>query len=88
MYNEGISLPGDTLDTGVLYGVLTKSGNSYSYKDTKLGVGRRTRKASSAQIAISSKTSAKTSGPCLPNRREQTQTRPQNRAKETQKRPQ
>ncbi len=45
MYNEGISLPGDTLDTGVLYGVLTKSGNSYSYKDTKLGVGRENAKS-------------------------------------------
>lgn len=40
MYNEGISLPGDTLDTGVEYGAISKSGNSYSYKDTKLGVGR------------------------------------------------
>lgn len=45
MYNEGISIPGDTLDTGVEYGAITKSGNSYSYKDTKLGVGRETAKS-------------------------------------------
>lgn len=40
MYAEGISLSGDLLDTGLTYKVLTKSGNSYSYNDTKLGVGR------------------------------------------------
>ena len=40
MYNEGISLAGDLLDTGVEYGVITKKGHSYSYGDEKLGVGR------------------------------------------------
>ena len=42
MYNEGISIPGDLLDAGVDLGVLTKSGNSYSYAGEKLGVGRET----------------------------------------------
>lgn len=40
MYNEGISLSGDILDLGVNYELITKSGMSYSYGDTKLGVGR------------------------------------------------
>ncbi|HBF67152.1 MAG TPA: recombinase RecA, partial [Candidatus Magasanikbacteria bacterium] len=40
MYNEGISLSGDLLDTGVEYGVVEKNGNSYSYGEVKLGVGR------------------------------------------------
>ena len=40
MYNEGISLSGDLLDTGVMHGVISKSGNSYSYGEEKLGVGR------------------------------------------------
>lgn len=44
MYNEGISLSGDVLDTGVNYNVIKKSGNSYSFKDIKLGVGRETAK--------------------------------------------
>ena len=44
MYNEGISLAGDVLDTGTDYGVIKKSGNSYSYGDVKLGVGRETAK--------------------------------------------
>jgi recombination protein RecA len=46
MYNEGISLAGDLLDTGVKYGVVKKSGNSYSYGEEKLGVGREKAKAS------------------------------------------
>ncbi len=45
MYNEGISASGDLLDTGILMGVIDKSGNSYSYEDVKLGVGRETAKA-------------------------------------------
>ncbi len=45
MYNEGISLSGDLLDTGVELGVMAKSGNSYSYGGEKLGVGRETAKA-------------------------------------------
>jgi len=40
MYNEGISLAGDLLDTGVLHKVINKSGNSYAYGEEKLGVGR------------------------------------------------
>ncbi len=45
MYNEGISLSGDTLDTGVLHGVIQKNGNSYTFNNEKLGVGRETAKA-------------------------------------------
>ncbi|HCC23413.1 TPA: recombinase RecA [Candidatus Falkowbacteria bacterium] len=44
MYNEGISVSGDTIDTGLTYKVITKSGNSYSYGEEKLGVGRETAK--------------------------------------------
>ncbi|MBI4407995.1 MAG: recombinase RecA [Candidatus Kerfeldbacteria bacterium] len=44
MYNEGISLAGDLLETGVQFGVIEKLGNSYSYKEDKLGVGRETAK--------------------------------------------
>ncbi len=44
MYNEGISLSGDLLDTGVEYNVVKKSGNSYSLGDIKLGVGRENAK--------------------------------------------
>lgn len=44
MYNEGISIAGDLIDTGVLQNVVLKSGNSYSYKDNKLGVGRENAK--------------------------------------------
>jgi len=44
MYNEGISVSGDVLDNGVVYKVINKSGNSYSYKEEKLGVGRETAK--------------------------------------------
>jgi recombination protein RecA len=44
MYNEGISLSGDTLDTGVLYNVIQKNGNSYSFNSEKFGVGREVAK--------------------------------------------
>ncbi len=44
MYNEGISLSGDTLDTGVLYKAVQKKGNSYMLGEEKLGVGRETAK--------------------------------------------
>lgn len=44
MYNGGISLAGDLLDTGILYKIISKSGNSYTYEDVKLGVGRETAK--------------------------------------------
>ncbi|MBU6447742.1 recombinase RecA [Patescibacteria group bacterium] len=40
MYNEGISKSGDALDSGVAYGVVTKSGNTFNFGETKLGVGR------------------------------------------------
>jgi recombination protein RecA len=45
MYNEGISAAGDVLDTGVKYEVVTKKGNSYTYGEVKLGVGREPAKA-------------------------------------------
>jgi recombination protein RecA len=44
MYNEGISISGDVIDTGVQYKVIDKKGNSYTYKEEKLGVGRETAK--------------------------------------------
>ncbi len=44
MYNEGISVSGDILDNGVVYKVINKSGNSYSYGEEKLGVGREAAK--------------------------------------------
>ncbi len=44
MYNEGISVSGDTLDTGVQFGIIEKSGNSYNFGENKLGVGRETAK--------------------------------------------
>lgn len=44
MYNEGISIAGDLLDTGMEYGVISKSGNSYSFEEVKLGVGRENAK--------------------------------------------
>jgi recombination protein RecA len=45
MYNEGISRSGDLLDTGVKLDVIKKSGNSYSFGEEKLGVGREKAKA-------------------------------------------
>ncbi|MEK7516716.1 MAG: recombinase RecA [Patescibacteria group bacterium] len=44
MYNEGISIPGDLIDSGVAYGVVAKNGNSYAYESEKLGVGREVAK--------------------------------------------
>ncbi|MDD4443479.1 MAG: recombinase RecA [Patescibacteria group bacterium] len=44
MYNEGISVAGDLIDLGVEHGVIKKSGNSYSFGDVKLGLGRETAK--------------------------------------------
>ncbi|MBU2235961.1 recombinase RecA [Patescibacteria group bacterium] len=46
MYNEGISMAGDLIDTALQYGVMNKSGNSYSYGEVKLGVGRETARVS------------------------------------------
>ena len=45
MYNEGISLAGDLIDTGTKYEVIKKTGNSYIFEETKLGVGRENAKA-------------------------------------------
>ena len=44
VYNEGISIAGDLLDLGVENNVIKKSGNSYSYGETKLGLGRENAK--------------------------------------------
>jgi recombination protein RecA len=46
MYNEGISIAGDLLDLGTANGIVSKKGNSYSYGDVKLGVGRENAKRS------------------------------------------
>ncbi|MDH4330237.1 MAG: recombinase RecA [Candidatus Moranbacteria bacterium] len=45
MYNEGISRSGDLIDTGVKFDVVKKTGNSYSFEEEKLGVGREKAKA-------------------------------------------
>jgi len=42
MYNEGISWSGDLIDQGLAFGILTKNGNSLSFGEEKLGVGRET----------------------------------------------
>ena len=44
MYNEGISISGDLLDSGVVYGAVNKSGNSYAFGEIKMGVGRENAK--------------------------------------------
>lgn len=44
MYNEGISKEGDLIDTGVKYGVVTKSGSWYQYGEEKIGQGREAAK--------------------------------------------
>jgi recombination protein RecA len=40
MYNEGISASGDMIDLGIKYGVIQKVGNTISFNEEKLGVGR------------------------------------------------
>jgi len=40
MYSEGISLAGDVLDLGAKYEVIKKVGNTISFGEEKLGVGR------------------------------------------------
>ncbi len=40
MYNQGISREGDLLDVGAQRGLIAKNGNSYSYGEEKLGLGR------------------------------------------------
>jgi recombination protein RecA len=44
MYNEGISLAGDLIDTGVLWNIVKKNGNTYAFDEIKLGVGRENSK--------------------------------------------
>ena len=44
MYNEGISVAGDLVDLGVEHGVVKKNGNSYTFGEVKLGVGRENAK--------------------------------------------
>jgi len=44
MYNQGISKEGDLLDVGVMLGIVSKSGNSYSFQEERLGVGRENAK--------------------------------------------
>jgi len=39
MFNKGISYEGDAINTGVKYGIVKKSGASYSYEKQKLGQG-------------------------------------------------
>jgi len=40
MYNEGISWEGDLIDLGIKYNVIKKAGNTFSYNNVKMGVGR------------------------------------------------
>ncbi|PIR26963.1 MAG: DNA recombination/repair protein RecA, partial [Candidatus Brennerbacteria bacterium CG11_big_fil_rev_8_21_14_0_20_43_10] len=42
LYNEGISYTGDVINTGIKYGVVSRSGASYAFGQTKLGVGFET----------------------------------------------
>jgi recombination protein RecA len=45
MFSEGgISYAGDLLDTSVTFGTVAKTGNTYSFGDVKLGVGRENAK--------------------------------------------
>lgn len=44
MYNEGISMAGDLVDTGAKFDVVKKSGNTFSFGEIKLGVGRENAK--------------------------------------------
>jgi recombination protein RecA len=44
MYNEGISVAGDMIDTGVFYKIIVKNGNTYTFGNEKLGVGRENAK--------------------------------------------
>jgi recombination protein RecA len=40
MYNEGISKEGDLVDLGIKNEIVTKTGNSFSFGEMRLGVGR------------------------------------------------
>jgi len=39
VYGEGISKEGDFINTGIKYGVVSRSGNTYTFEETKLGTG-------------------------------------------------
>ena len=39
IYNEGISKFSDIINTGLKYGIVEKSGNTFLYQKSKLGVG-------------------------------------------------
>lgn len=45
MNTEGISITGGLVDLGVQYGVISKSGSFFKYKDEPIGQGRETAKA-------------------------------------------
>jgi recombination protein RecA len=46
MFSEGgISYTGDLLDTATKYGIIVKTGNSYTFGENKLGVGRENAKS-------------------------------------------
>lgn len=44
MYNQGISKQADVLNVGVKFGVINKNGNTYTFGDNKLGIGREAAK--------------------------------------------
>ena len=44
MYNEGISKPGEIVDLGVKYGIVSKAGAWYEYNGQKIGQGREAAK--------------------------------------------
>ena len=44
MYGKGISKVGETIDLGVEYNIVKKSGSWFSYGDTKLAQGREAAK--------------------------------------------
>src|SRR5665647_2977911 len=58
MYNEGISLAGDLLDSGVKYEVVKKSGNSLAFGEEKLGAGREAAKTFLKENAAKAKVEA------------------------------
>ena len=41
LYGEGISQTADLIDTGVMAGIIEKSGSWYSYDGERVGQGRR-----------------------------------------------
>ena len=45
MYNQGISTQADVLNVGVTLGIIDKAGNTYTFNNTKLGIGKEAVKA-------------------------------------------